>query len=145
LAAQSGGDTAQAISTLEQALTLAEPGGFIRTFVDEGPPMKALLKKIKAQDGDLKEYIHKLLAAFGEKENYTSSTSPPLIEPLSERELEVLQLISEGLTNREIADRLYLSVNTVKVHTRNIYGKLGVNNRTQAAAKARDFGILQST
>jgi LuxR family maltose regulon positive regulatory protein len=67
-----------------------------------------------------------------------------LIEPLSERELEVLQLISEGLTNRDIASRLFLSLNTVKVHTRNIYGKLDIHNRTQAVAKARTLGILHS-
>jgi LuxR family maltose regulon positive regulatory protein len=67
-----------------------------------------------------------------------------LVEPLSERELEVLQLIAEGLTNPEIAARLYLSLNTVKVHTRNIYGKLGVSNRTQAVARARALGILHS-
>jgi LuxR family maltose regulon positive regulatory protein len=68
-----------------------------------------------------------------------------LVEPLSERELEVLQLIAEGLTNPEIASKLYLSLNTVKVHTRNIYGKLGVNNRTQAVARARALGGLPST
>jgi len=68
-----------------------------------------------------------------------------LIEPLSERELEVLVLIAEGLTNQEIATRRYISLNTVKVHTRNIYGKLGVNNRTQAGARARALGILPST
>jgi LuxR family maltose regulon positive regulatory protein len=68
-----------------------------------------------------------------------------LIEPLSERELEVLQLIAEGLSNPEIASRLYLSLNTVKVHSRNIYGKLGVHNRTQAVAKARALGVLPST
>jgi LuxR family maltose regulon positive regulatory protein len=68
-----------------------------------------------------------------------------LIEPLSEREIEVLQLIAEGLTNREIATRLFLSVNTVKVHSRNIYGKLGAHNRTEAAARAQALGILPST
>ncbi len=68
-----------------------------------------------------------------------------LVEPLSERELEVLHLIAEGLTNRDIGERLYLSLNTVKVHTRNIYGKLGVNNRTQAVANARDLGLLASS
>ena len=65
-----------------------------------------------------------------------------LVEPLSERELEILQLIAEGLTNRQIADRLYLSINTVKAHARNIYSKLGVNNRTQSVAKARVLGVL---
>jgi len=68
-----------------------------------------------------------------------------LIEPLSERELEVLQYIAEGLTNREIADRLYISLNTVKVHARNIYGKVNVNNRTQAVARARELGILSQS
>jgi LuxR family maltose regulon positive regulatory protein len=68
-----------------------------------------------------------------------------LVEPLSEREIEVLQLIAEGLTNLEIAARLYLSLNTVKVHTRNIYGKLSVNNRTYAVARARALGILPPT
>jgi LuxR family maltose regulon positive regulatory protein len=67
-----------------------------------------------------------------------------LVEPLSEREIKVLQFIAEGLTNQEIVSRLYLSLNTVKVHTRNIYGKLGVNNRTQAVARARALGILPS-
>jgi LuxR family maltose regulon positive regulatory protein len=67
---------------------------------------------------------------------------PRLIEPLSEHELEVFQGIAEGLTNREIAERLYLSLSTVKVHTRNIFGKLGVNNRTQAAARSRILGVL---
>jgi LuxR family maltose regulon positive regulatory protein len=68
-----------------------------------------------------------------------------LVESLSERELEVLQHIAEGLTNREIADRMYLSLNTIKVHTRNIYGKLGVNNRTQAVSRARDLSVLPSS
>ena len=75
----------------------------------------------------------------------THKLAQPLVEPLSERELEILQLVAEGLTNREIASRLYLSLNTVKAHTRNIYGKLGVNNRTQAAARGRALGILAST
>jgi LuxR family maltose regulon positive regulatory protein len=74
-----------------------------------------------------------------------TSASSSLVEPLSERELEVLQLITQGLTNREIASRLYLSLNTVKAHTRNIYGKLAVHNRTQAVTTARALGILPST
>jgi LuxR family maltose regulon positive regulatory protein len=147
LAAQSGGDADRAMSTLEQALTLAEPGGFIRILVDEGPPMARLLHEALSQ-GIAPDYVRRLLAAFpvAEPEQTASlKTQVPksgLIESLSEREIEVLQLIAEGFTNREIADRLYLSLNTVKVHTRNIYGKLGAHHRADAVAKARALGVL---
>ena len=149
LAAQSGGDTVQAMSTLEQALTLAEPGGFIRTFVDEGPPMARLLYEALSR-GIAPDYVRRLLAAISSDEPVqadaisSQADQSELIEPLSERELEVLQLIAEGLTNREIASRLFLSLHTVKVHAHNIYGKLGVHSRTQAAARARALGILPS-
>jgi LuxR family maltose regulon positive regulatory protein len=79
--------------------------------------------------------------AFSEGPGHAVRLSPSLIEPLSERELEVLQLIADGLSNREIADRLFLSLNTVKAHTRNIYGKLDVHSRTQAVARAQDLGL----
>ena len=94
------------------------------------------------------DYVRRLLAAFPAEVSFQTAVSKlpidqsGLIEPLSERELEILQKIAEGLTNPEIANRLYLSLNTVKVHTRNIYSKLDVHNRTQAVAKARDMGIL---
>jgi LuxR family maltose regulon positive regulatory protein len=97
------------------------------------------------------DYARRLLAAFPvaepEQTNALKKQAPEsdLIEPLSERELEVLQLIAEGLTNPEIASRLFLSVHTVKAHTRNMYGKLGVHSRTQAIARARALGILPST
>gem|GEM_PF-56060 len=143
LALQVEGDTAQAVTTLERALTLAEPGGYIRIFVDEGPPMATLLTRLKDEGGRMKKYVRKLLAAFADKEFQPPSLSPqPLIEPLSERELEVLQLLADGLTNPEIATKLFLSLNTVKVHTRNIYSKLDAHNRTQAVAQARALGIL---
>ena len=96
------------------------------------------------------DYVRRLLAAFPTTEPeqagplQTQVPQPDLIEPLSDRELEVLQLISEGLTNREIASRLFLSLNTVKAHSRNIYGKLEVHNRTEAAARARALGLLPS-
>jgi LuxR family maltose regulon positive regulatory protein len=150
LALQAGSDTGRAMTTLERALTLAEPGGFIRIFVDEGPPMAHLLYEALAR-GIAPEYVRRLLAAFpvtGPAQTDSSKTQAPesgLIEPLSERELEVLQLIAEGLTNPEIASRLFLSLHTIKVHTRNIYGKLGVHNRTEAVTRARALGVLPST
>ena len=94
------------------------------------------------------DYVQRLLAAFSVDEPKKADAAQPqepdseLIEPLSERELEILQLIAEGLSNQEIGSRLYLSLNTVKAHTRNIYGKLGVNSRTQATARARALGLI---
>jgi LuxR family maltose regulon positive regulatory protein len=96
------------------------------------------------------EYARRLLAAFPTTESEQTVPSKPqapesgLIEPLSEREQEVLQLIADGLTNPEIASRLFLSLNTVKTHTRSVYGKLGVHSRVQAVARARALGILSS-
>jgi LuxR family maltose regulon positive regulatory protein len=144
------GEKEQAVQLLGDALALAEPGGFIRTFVDEGPPMAHLLCRAQTQ-GIAPDYVRRLLAAFPVAEPMQDGPMKPhadqsgLIETLSERELEVLQHIEEGFTNREIADQLYLSLNTVKVHTRNIYGKLGVKNRTQAVSRARDLGVLLSS
>ncbi len=139
----------QALTKLEQALAISKPENYIRIFVDEGPPMARLLREAVAR-GIALGYTRRLLAAFPIAE--PEQTDPPktqasksdLVEPLSERELEVLQLIAEGLTNPEIAARLFLSLNTVKVHTRNIYGKLDAHNRTQAVARARALGILPS-
>jgi LuxR family maltose regulon positive regulatory protein len=150
LAFQAMGDTDRALTPLERALTLAEPEGFIRIVVDEGPPMARLLYAAGTR-GITPIYVQRLLREFPTTElgqAYPPKTQVPnseLVEPLSGRELEVLSLIAEGITNQEIATRLYLSLNTVKVHTRNIYGKLGVNNRTQAGARARALGILVST
>jgi LuxR family maltose regulon positive regulatory protein len=149
LTRQAQGSTDRAVIKLERALTLAEPEGFVRIFVDEGPPMARLLLEALSR-GIAPGYVRRLLEAFPVTEPgqavLPKSPAPQsdLIEPLSERELEVLQLIAQGLTNPEIATRLYLSPNTVKVHTRNIYGKLGVRNRTQAGARGRALGILPS-
>jgi len=144
---QSQGDTSQAISTLEQALILAEPEGFIRIFVEEGPPMANLLYEALKRE-ITPEYVQRLLAAFPVTEPEKAISTKPqgdqsgLIEPLSDREIEVLQLIAKGLTNQEISNKLFLSMHTVKTHTRNIYSKLGAHHRAEAVAKARAIGIL---
>jgi len=148
LAYDAAGQTDGALKVLEQALERGEASGFVRIFVDEGPPMGRLLHEAAAR-GVATEYARKLLSAFqvGEAEGAESalatSANEALIEPLSERELEVLQLIAQGHTNPEIAAKLFLSLNTVKVHTRNIYGKLDAHSRTQAVARGRALGVLQ--
>jgi len=147
LTKQVQGSTDEAITKLEHALILAKQEGFTRIFVDEGPPMAGLLYEALAR-GISPDYVQQLLAAFHIEEPeidpslQIQSTETELIEPLSERELEVLQLLAVGLTNQEIANRLYLSKHTVKVHARNIYSKLGVSNRAQAGAKARALGLV---
>ena len=144
---QAGDDTTQAMAALERALALAEPGGFVRVFVDEGPPMARLLYEAAAR-GIAPEYARRLLEAFPVAEpaqtgpSRTLAPQSELFEPLSERELEVLQLIAAGLTNPEISSRLFLALNTVKAHTRNIYGKLNVHSRTQAIVRAQELGLL---
>jgi LuxR family maltose regulon positive regulatory protein len=146
LAFQALGDADQALCCLECALSLAEPEGFVRVFVDKGQPMARLLYQA-AERGIAPEYAGRLLTAFPTVELVSMAPSRPsseMIEPLSERQHEVLLLIAEGLSNREIAQRLFLSLSTVKVHTYNLYGKLGVHSRTQAVAKAKALGILSS-
>ncbi|MBU4449659.1 MAG: LuxR C-terminal-related transcriptional regulator [Proteobacteria bacterium] len=143
------GEKDKAAQLLGDALALAEPGGFIRIFVDEGIPMAQLLSEAAAH-GIMPDYIGKLLAVFeaeeqkSEDKSYLPPAPPaqPLIEPLSQRELEVLQLIAQGLSNREISERLFLALSTVKGHNRNIFGKLQVQRRTEAVARARELGLL---
>lgn len=135
-----------AVNLLGDALTLAEPGGFIRLFIDEGDRMAHLLHEA-ASKGVMPDYIGKLLAAF-EAEKRKSGDKPglphtkPIIEPLSQREVEVLQLIAQGLSNHEIGQRLFLALSTVKGHNRIIFDKLQVQNRTEAVACARELGLL---
>jgi LuxR family maltose regulon positive regulatory protein len=153
LAHEAEGNSTEALAVLERALILAEPGGFIRVFVDEGQPMAHLLYEILSRAEALKleigpDYVQQLLAAFlfAEEEHTERKKSQPhdsvLIEPLSEREIEILYHIADGLTNPEIATKLTLSHHTVKAHTRNIYGKLDAHNRTEAVARARALGVL---
>jgi LuxR family maltose regulon positive regulatory protein len=149
LALHAHGEKEEAGRVLGDALALAEPGGFIRIFVDEGIPMAQLLSEAAAH-GIMPDYTGKLLAAFeaeAQKREDKSYSPParlaqPLTDPLSQRELEVLRLIAQGLSNREISERLFLALDTVKGHNRRIFGKLAVQRRTEAVEKARSLDIL---
>jgi LuxR family maltose regulon positive regulatory protein len=149
LAHEAQGNRPQALAALERALALAEPEGYVRVFVDEGLPMARLLSEAAAH-GVKPDYIGKLLAVFeakkqkSEDKSYLPPVSPaqPLIEPLSQRELKVLQLIAQGFSNREISERLFLALSTVKGHNQKIFDKLQVQSRTEAVARARELGLL---
>ncbi|MNO40408.1 HTH-type transcriptional regulator MalT [compost metagenome] len=145
------GDKSAATQALAEAMTMAQPGGFIRTFVDEGLPVERLLREAEVH-GELLDYRGKLLAAFeaekpqqGKLKAVQDQARPaqPLIETLSVRELEVLQLIAQGLSNREIGERLFLALSTVKGYNRNIFDKLQVSRRTEAVARAHTLGLLR--
>jgi LuxR family maltose regulon positive regulatory protein len=140
LAFQAAKNPSKALTTLARALKLAKPEGYIRTFVDEGKPMESLLRLAQTK-GISKSYAHKLLSAF--TDNKTSAQPDQhLVDPLSKRELEVLRLIGEGLSNREIAQELVVAVSTIKTHVNHIYRKLDVNSRTQAVAKSQQLGLF---
>ncbi|MDX2455447.1 LuxR C-terminal-related transcriptional regulator [Desulfosarcina sp.] len=148
-----------ALKKLRRSLTLAEPGGFIRTFVDLGPSMNNLLKRLQKQNVAV-DYIETLLSAFSDEDTVAapesvgqtdafaeqpfrpSTTSQPMVEPLTNRELDVLELLVKRLQNKEIADKLFISTETVKGHLRNIYQKLGVSNRRKAVDRAYRLGII---
>ncbi len=151
------GERQKSLTTAAKALELAEPEGFISPFIEEGQPVADILTELL--NGTLPEkvrqaYLQQLLAAFPhpavEQEKAgplpvpgsLAAGIPPLVEPLSARELEVLQLIAQGDSNQTIAEKLVITVSAVKKHTGNIYGKLNVNSRTQAVSRARQFGLL---
>jgi LuxR family transcriptional regulator, maltose regulon positive regulatory protein len=140
LAHQTQGDMPAALMPLQQALTLAEPEGYVRLFVDEGPPMTVLLEEA-AKHGIAPNYIRQLLTATGSAEDRTP-VKQVLIEPLSERELEVLRLLGTNLNGPEIARELIVSLNTMRTHTKNIYSKLGVNTRRAAVRRAEELDLF---
>jgi LuxR family maltose regulon positive regulatory protein len=150
LALREIGDSKRAILALTKCLTLAEPEGYVRVFLDEGQPMRLLLAQwlAHASAGPLRDYAIRLLSHFDAEPHVVTaaqekaSPAGDLVEPLSQRELEVLHLIALGRTNQEIAQQLIVAPGTVKAHTASIYRKLDVANRTEAVARARQLGIL---
>ncbi|MFQ5594399.1 MAG: LuxR C-terminal-related transcriptional regulator [Anaerolineae bacterium] len=157
------GEDDQALAALERALSVAEPEGYVRTFITEGRPMADLLRQAAAR-GIRSDYVSRLLEAFrlederqrpdflpevaeglqvkGPSVQRTSLPSSPLVEPLSERELEVLRFLTSHLSTTEIAEHLYISTHTVRSHVKNIYSKLGVHSRLEAVARARELNLL---
>jgi LuxR family maltose regulon positive regulatory protein len=143
------GEKDEAIQLLLAALALAEPSNFIRIFIDEGKAMVTLLTEA-ASHGIMTDNISKLLAVFAAEEQESEDRSDPhqaphaqpLLDPLSEREIKILQLITQGFSNREISEQLFLALDTVKGYNHRIYGKLQVQRRTEAVARARELGLL---
>jgi LuxR family transcriptional regulator, maltose regulon positive regulatory protein len=151
LALRARGEKSRAMDVMGQALALGEPEGYVRTFVDEGPPMAELLPEVleAQQRGRLDSlrrvpahYLRKLLATLERDASSTAQPATELPESLSERELEVLELIAAGKTNRRIASDLFVSVGTVKTHINNVYRKLDAHSRTQALARARELNLI---
>jgi LuxR family maltose regulon positive regulatory protein len=152
-------DEPAALATLAEALALAAPEGYLRVFVDEGAPMAAVLHKLLAgrqleklvgADAAPRDYLARLAAAFeragapiGPPPRRGTVVVPGLVDPLSERELQVLGLLADGRSNKAIAEELVISLDTVKRHVTHVLDKLGTANRTQAATRARDLGLLQ--
>jgi LuxR family maltose regulon positive regulatory protein len=142
----------RAVRTLTQSLALAEPEGYLRTFADEGPAMGDLLSEVfdaqhrsrpdAATPSVPARYLAKLLAALAREDVAPAAAAERLPEPLSGRELEVLALVASGMSNKEIAGRLFVSVTTVKTHINNLYRKLDASSRIQAVARATEMDLL---
>jgi LuxR family maltose regulon positive regulatory protein len=154
MALQKQGEDERAIDLLTEALILAEPEGFIHTFIDEGAAMGKLLRKVKAR-GAPADYVEKLLIELEEdgkdSERSTKEKTMPLVddpssimvEPLTERELQVLRLLRTDLSAKEIADELFVAVSTVRSHIKSIYSKLDVHNRLEAISASRNLGLIK--
>ena len=145
LAFQGKRDSGQALEILERAVALAQPQGYLRTFLDEGEPVARLLKASRLKvEGHPRQYVDELLIAFsGQKPEGPGFQAETLIEPLTQRELEVLKLIEAGCSNQEVAARLVISITTVKRHISNIYAKLDVTSRTQAISRAHLLKLFE--
>ena len=130
-----------ALEFLAEALALGEPEGMVHTFVEAGEPLAPLLQEA-ARRGTFPGHIGQILAVLRGKTRPLLADQSALVEPLSERELEVLRLVTAGLSNREIAAKLFISPGTAKTHIHNLCGKLGVRNRTEAATRAKELDLV---
>ena len=135
------GDLSAALPFLQEALSLAEPQGFVRIFVDEGTLMASLLYQA-LQAGIAPAYVTRLIAAFGGNQESAAPLQTGALDPLSDRELDVLRLLGTDLTGPEIADQLMVSLNTMRTHSKNIYSKLGVNSRRAAVRRAEELNLI---
>ena len=142
LALQQHGDVDAAVAAVARALELAEPEGYVRTFTDEGPAMATLLRTA-ARRGVSAAYVARLLRIAGPGPPGRPARSDALVDPLSDRELDVLRLLASELSGPEIARHLVVSLNTVRTHTKNIYAKLGVGSRRAAVRRAEELGLLR--
>jgi LuxR family maltose regulon positive regulatory protein len=144
LAHQAQNDVTAALVPLERALALAAPEGYVRTFVAEGPPMAQLLTRMKDEGGRMAAYVQNLLAAFPGPTSVQPSSLilHPLLEPLSQRELEVLRLLKTELSGPEIAQQLVIGLSTVRTYTKSIYSKLNVNSRQAAVKRATELHLI---
>jgi LuxR family maltose regulon positive regulatory protein len=144
------GKDAEALSLLKRSLDLARPGEWIQPFIEPGPPMADLLNRLEKKDAD--DFTGKILTALNESQSQVSTADVPpghkiphlqaLVEPLTNRELDILELLAERLQTKEIAEKKFISPETVKSHLKNIYQKLGVSNRREAVVKAKSLGII---
>ena len=144
LTRQSMGDQQGALAALRYALELGAPGGYIHFFLDEGEPLRRLLSELGNEAGWLTPYLHKLAAAFAETSTpavHFPGSLEALIEPLTAREMDVLLLICQGLSNQVIAEKLAVTLGTIKKHNYSIFGKLGVSTRSQAIVRAKQLGL----
>jgi LuxR family maltose regulon positive regulatory protein len=138
---------AAAQQTLLRALRLSEPEHYLQTYRNLGVPMADLLRRLVCPNRAIQIYRDLLLRLFPSEEAVPSlqNVDQPagLVEKLSERELEILRLIATGMSNGQIAKKLYLTINTIRAHSTHIFGKLGVHSRTEAVARAREMGLIQ--
>jgi LuxR family maltose regulon positive regulatory protein len=141
VARQTAGDVEGALADLSRALTLAEPDGYVRVFLDQGPVMGDLLR-LAGTRGILPDYTRRLISELVGPAPGEPASEQPLIEPLTERELQVVRALASDLTMEEIGEELFVARSTIRSHAKSIYGKLNVHSRREAVRRARALGLF---